>query len=164
MEFATRRDIVIASMDGRRLSVMARELADQVTVDRRVIQTVSFDLKNISKNFANVFVGIEPKLFFCFLKQEDFSKFWKFFFMRFEPKFLIFCFLLREASAHKTFYLSSRRQMVQEDHVHLLYRRRALLLAVRHLHLLLAPEQLPADAKIAKLVCIQFGHEWGRKT
>lgn len=59
------------------------------------------------------------------------------------------------------FYFFLRWPLLQKDLVHLLPWRRALLLAVRLFHLLLASEQLPAEAKVAELVRIKFVKDFG---
>lgn len=63
-------------------------------------------------------------------------------------------FLKLMPNAFKLTLFSIRRQILQQDHVHLLHRRRPLLRPIRALHLLLAPKQLPAHPKVAKLVRI----------
>jgi hypothetical protein len=57
-------------------------------------------------------------------------------------------------------FFFSRWQILQQDHVHLLHRRRALLLPVCDLNLLLAQEQLRAT-KVTKPVRIKADEECG---
>lgn len=64
-------------------------------------------------------------------------------------------FHLNEFLSNSNRFPNSRRSSLEKDHVHLLPRRPALLCLVCDLHLLLAPEQLPVVAKIAKPVRIK---------